>query len=548
MSFDLSVGSPLNLALQNVIKPKLAEYGWVDDDELVNYIILNVANGKTPQQISSELANDFLDLGNDNPQTQEFAQWLFQQVHGLQQQLNGGQQSGSDDAAASNSMDDGAPASFNDIQHVGQDSEMGEAPTAVPAAGAIPTGPKAMRSLNGNSSGNGMNGPRDKRMLNQVNRHLDRSNDSSLHRIRGTSGTGRINSHSSREPPRGPRNQQQIGRGMAAMANGRGMGGVAVGGMGGMNGMNNMGGMPPMPMPGMPPMDPNQMGALNPQQQMLLFQMYEQQAQMMQQLFAGQTPTPHVNPNFPGGNRNGQGKSLFDRIDKSRSFRGGHGHKQPLPQSRKFPREGQDSTMLDDASTAEQGESSTAMEMETTRPEPGQTVCKFNLSCTKPDCPFAHQSPAAPPGTTIDMNDVCSFGAACVNKKCAGKHPSPAQREQHKTEVDCMFYPNCRDMANCPFRHPSMPPCRNGADCTVPGCKFAHSKVMCRYNPCTNRYCTYKHAEGQKALYPDKVWTAPKNDSESKEHVSERKFVDENAEEELILPGRSSPEETEILT
>jgi hypothetical protein len=81
--------------------------------------------------------------------------------------------------------------------------------------------------------------------------------------------------------------------------------------------------------------------------------------------------------------------------------------------------------------------------------------------------------------------------------------------------------------------------CRNGADCKVPGCKFTHIKVACKFNPCLNARCPFKHSEGQqRGKFTDKVWTPAMAEAKSKEHVSERRFVeDENAEEELIKPG-----------
>ncbi|KAK6610193.1 nuclear polyadenylated RNA-binding protein nab2 [Botrytis cinerea] len=168
------------------------------------------------------------------------------------------------------------------------------------------------------------------------------------------------------------------------------------------------------------------------------------------------------------------------------------------------------------------------------------TTCRFNLSCTNKDCKFAHQSPAAPPGTAIDVADVCTFGAACKNRKCVGRHPSPAQKIAHQTTQDCIYFPNCKN-TNCPFRHPTMPLCRNGADCTTPDCKFTHVKTMCKFNPCLNPTCAFKHEEGQKrGKFDDKVWVA----DGSKEHVSERKFVDEDGNEELILPGGAASADT----
>lgn len=534
MAVEVSVGTPLATALQNVVQPRLAEAGWttggLDDSALSEYIILMLANGKTQEQIASELSNDLLGLGPEDDGAVNFSQWLFQQVDILSKQLNGSDQAGvfsaGESGPSSNQNNQSEGANGNGLSS-NYDAEMGD--TAEAAAGAIPTGPKAMRN------GSATHKPRDKRMLGQLNKAMDRSDDSALHRVRGTTGTGRINSHSGREPPRGPRSQ--LNRGIAAVANGRGMG--AMGTMGGMNGM------PVSQIGPNGPMNP----LMSPQQQMALLQMYEQQAQLMQQLFSGPTPMPFINPNFQGTNQAQSGKSLFDRVDHQSQRQNDRRHPQ---HSNKFTKkEQQDDAMMDSVEPDANGVPSSSMDVEVSQSrsplDPSQTICKFNLSCTKAECPFAHQSPAAPPGTSVDMSDTCPFAAACMNKKCVGKHPSPAQRQSHKAEQDCIFYPNCRDQQNCPFKHPSMPPCRNGADCTVPNCKFAHSKVMCKFNPCKNAYCPFKHADGQKrGSFEDKVWTP--ND-EKKEHVSERKFVDEDGEEELILPGRSSQEvETQIIT
>jgi hypothetical protein len=385
------------------------------------------------------------------------------------------------------------------------------------------------------------------RMLNQLNKQMGRtgSDDSALHRVRGAQGTGRINSHS-REPPKGPRGQN-IGRGLEAMANGRGMGNVGMNmgaGMNGMNGnsmgMNAMGGMPGMPMPqmaqnGMP-------GMLDASQQMALMQMYEQQAQMMQQILTGQMPKPFVNPNFQNNRKNG--RPLSERVDRSRQ-----GNRN-LPASAKFSKkDGQDESMTDSTPAGEGGDAS-AMDVEGGRSDPFNTMCHFNLKCSKSDCPYAHQSPAAPPGTPVDLNDTCSYDAKCTNKKCVGKHHSPAQRQQFQSEQECIFFPNCRDMASCPYKHPSKPPCRNGADCTTPNCAFWHSTTMCKFTPCTNKFCPFKHAEGQKKIFKNKEWIKPKEGEEGKkDHVSERKFIDEDAAEELILPGKSEEnQDVEIMT
>jgi len=230
----------------------------------------------------------------------------------------------------------------------------------------------------------------------------------------------------------------------------------------------------------------------------------EQSAAMMAQIAQGGGFPQQFNVQGAAG----RGRSLHDRIDGRGRGRGrrqnGHTHDA-------------DTSMGEDAESGEQ--------------EPSQTMCKFNLKCTKADCPFAHQSPAAPVGTSVDTTVECTFGAACKNHKCVGRHPSPAKKWEHNQQQDCLYGPSCTN-PNCSFKHSEMPPCRNGADCPniETGCKFFHSKIPCKFTPCTNPRCPYKHKEGQKSEVKN-VWT-------SKEHVSDRKFVeDEAATEELIIPG-----------
>lgn len=249
---------------------------------------------------------------------------------------------------------------------------------------------------------------------------------------------------------------------------------------------------------------------MSPENQMQFMHMLEEQARMMSQLMPGFVP-PAVNPAFQNGH---QGRSLSDRVE--RPGRGGRFQKRG-PHQRNKP-DGGDVDM-DTAVDGEQDENNT------------DSICRFNLRCTRNDCPFAHQSPAAPEGTSIDVSDVCSFGAACKNRKCTGRHPSPAVKTVHQSEEMCKFYPHCTNKF-CHFKHPSMPLCRNGADCKTEGCKFTHLQTPCKFNPCMNPNCPYKHAEGQRGSFSDKVWTP-----QSGTHVSERKFVDEDAgPEELIKP------------
>lgn len=480
-------------AIQSAVQPKLIENGWVaeeNDTTLSEYVTVMVVDGKTVEDITAELGGDLLGVGADDPAVGEFANWLFEQVRAL--------------AAPAPSVTDGnmdmQQSDEREAQPLStaQDSQMDDAA----AADGVPSGPKAMR--NGAGAGRG----RDKRMLGQLNSHLNRDQGlpDSLRKIKGAAGgQGRINAHAGRDPPRGPKGQN-LANGVQRMMNGGGRGGRG-GAMGAMNPMSQSNAM-------MQPMDP---------QQQMFYQMMEMQAAMMQQMMEGGQM-----PNFP--QQNGQGKSLFDRVDKRQN-----GHFKGRQQSR--------------ATDSQNGDAaSSSMEVDSKK-EPFDTVCRFNSNCTNPNCPYAHQSPAAPPGQTMDLTDTCSFGAACENRKCAGRHPSPAQRTQHlKQEVDCKFFPNCTN-PSCPFRHPDMPLCRNGADCSVAGCKFTHSKIMCRYTPCTKPFCPFKHVEGQRGVFKDKVWTATDGvpnvegeDTMNSAGGTSNRFAslheNQDQPEELILPGQ----------
>jgi hypothetical protein len=532
MTATVTLGTPLADALSNVVQPKLVEMGWSadggEDSALTEYVILMLVNGKSQQQIADELSNDLLNLGEGDTQALDFSRWLFEQVDELDRQINRPAE------AVDQTTSSQAIPSFNDQESVQtqhpsstqahQDSEMGEvsaqddsvyvSPSCFASfrprtngSAPRPTGPRAMR--NGRQGGRG-------RLLGQINKTLDRSSDSMLHRVRGQPGSGRINSHG-RDFNKGPRNQHG-GR----MGQGRQMGGMGPGMQGG-----QMHGSPP-----------NNLMNLSPQNQMQLMAMLEEQARMMAQLMPGFI-SPAVNPNFQQGAQNQQGKSLFERVERQPQRQKGGDFAARAAQngiSMRSPRHQADGDM---DTTADH--SSKEHEHGEVNPD---TVCRFNLRCTKKDCPFAHQSPAAPEGVLVDVADHCPFGAACKNKKCTGRHPSPALKVSHQAEEICRFFPNCAN-PHCSFKHPSMPLCRNGADCTAPGCKFTHLTTPCKFRPCLNRSCPYKHSEGQKGNFGDKVWVA---EGSEKPHVSERKFIDENAEEELIKPGATSEQSQELIT
>lgn len=309
MSIEVAVGSQLGEALQAVVLPKLVELGWstgMQDDTLSEYIILMLANGKTQDQIATELSTDLLDSSPDDAAPMEFAKWLFEQVGQLSAQHN--------ITASTNAAPAGVPEISQGDMVTGGDEEMGNGTDGgemyVSASTNrhepcliklhSPTGPKAMR--------NGPKQGRDKRMLGQLTKNLDRSGDSALHRIRGAGGVGRINSHS-REPPKGPRqaHPQNLNRALAS-GNARPM--QAIPGLMGP-------GMGQMQNGGQFQQQPGMYGAMPPNiqqdtmQQMM--QMMEAQAAMLAQMTAA-GGAPFQPPQ--GRYQNHNGRPLADRVEK----------------------------------------------------------------------------------------------------------------------------------------------------------------------------------------------------------------------------------------
>lgn len=117
--------SPLAAAVANVIQPKLVEMGWSTDDgqesALIEYIVLMLVNGKTQEQLASELSNDFLGLDEGDTQALEFSRWLFGQVEILNQQINGVPSEHTAGQAPSFGQ---GPAQTQESEQNGQDAEM----------------------------------------------------------------------------------------------------------------------------------------------------------------------------------------------------------------------------------------------------------------------------------------------------------------------------------------------------------------------------------------------------------------------------------------
>lgn len=93
MPVEVIPNTPLADAIISSVQPKLLDVGWgsggPDDAALAEYIVLMLVNGKTQDEIASDISGELLNLGPDDPVAKDFASWLFQEVDAINNRLNG---------------------------------------------------------------------------------------------------------------------------------------------------------------------------------------------------------------------------------------------------------------------------------------------------------------------------------------------------------------------------------------------------------------------------------------------------------------------------
>lgn len=545
---SISEDGPVAEQLKQAVQAKAVAAGWTQDDDdtsLAEYIVLMVANGKTQDQIAAELDGELL---QDAQGAADFAAWLMSYVHKL---TTSGDEESQEPVAA---QQEEVPAAYeNDLSENAPDNAYVRAQSRGDArlTNDSPRGPKGLHG--GPRGGRGARGAQSGRG----------GFDTALHRTRGSD---RINSHGTRGAPKGPKSNQ------ARMANPRMQDALS----------NLTSQQPPLPTPQQQQQQQQQfanmmqsaggaqLGNISHQQQMEFMAMMEQQARMLAQFMPNMIP-PGMN-GVNGGPAAGQnGRSMFDRVDRGGRGGRGRGRGVHMQNGNRQHQPATDNPGEDGQSMKTEGDSmetdSVALTQSSGGPnskDPATTICYFNLRCLNKDCPYAHQSPSAPNGITFDPTTPCQYNAACKNPHCAHRHPSPALIMAHKAEQECKFWPNCTN-PNCGFKHPTAPLCSFGASCTNKDCKFTHLQTKCKFNPCTNTRCPYLHEPGQSRSMAAFTWTKEQGNlgaaqqkalaeeqsnagqdggggggeytGSSGHHVSNRKFVLEGQEEELIKPG-----------
>ena len=98
------------------------------------------------------------------------------------------------------------------------------------------------------------------------------------------------------------------------------------------------------------------------------------------------------------------------------------------------------------------------------------------------------KSPSPKPSSGRDRKG--SDAERATNQRKPGAKPDMSQ-------VDCKYFPDCKN-PSCQFRHPKMPMCWNGANCTKLDCPYTHKQ--CTHSPCLNTKCSYRHSPGQQKI------------------------------------------------
>ncbi|SPO29728.1 related to NAB2 - nuclear polyadenylated RNA-binding protein required for nuclear mRNA export [Ustilago trichophora] len=209
------------------------------------------------------------------------------------------------------------------------------------------------------------------------------------------------------------------------------------------------------------------------------------------------------------------------------------------------------------------------------------SICRWNVGCTNPMCPYSHASPAnagpgGDPNALVLSQQNCRFGARCTNKDCTRSHVSPAVAKiQARSAAPVSFTPSASTStsailpASASAAAPAaaatlsmdtaLPnqtgsrPCRFGAACTRADCFFSHppsrtlttstsSNTPCRFGlGCTRPNCFFSHPPGQRAS----ATTTATTTAGARGGTAERLHVFATAaapdeEMEVIIPGSHS--------
>lgn len=111
MSAEITLGTPVADALNTAIQNKIAELGWASNSSegaaMSEYFCLMLVNGKTADEIASEISSDLLSLGPEDQTPRIFANWVIEESH----RLSGS--AGNNQSAPATSQDEAMDGGFD---------------------------------------------------------------------------------------------------------------------------------------------------------------------------------------------------------------------------------------------------------------------------------------------------------------------------------------------------------------------------------------------------------------------------------------------------
>lgn len=188
------------------------------------------------------------------------------------------------------------------------------------------------------------------------------------------------------------------------------------------------------------------------------------------------------------------------------------------------------------------------------------SICRWNVGCTNPMCPYSHASPAnanpgGNPNALVLSQQNCRYGSTCTNKDCTRSHVSPSVAKISARTQPCTPAPAPAAPAPTPAvlsMDAALPsgmasrPCKFGASCSRVDCFFSHppnrgagagaGATPCRFGlGCTRKDCYFSHPPGQRAA-----------DAQGGTSNRLQAFANENGENEemeVIIPGQQQTRE-----
>ena len=206
------------------------------------------------------------------------------------------------------------------------------------------------------------------------------------------------------------------------------------------------------------------------------------------------------------------------------------------------------------------------------------SLCRWNLGCTNPMCPYSHASPAnsgpnGDPNALVLSQQNCRFGARC-SKDCTRSHVSPAVAHiQNRVQAPVVAPVSFKPPVSAPSveaatlsmdaalpTSASSRPCRFGAACTRADCFFSHpalrtlpsahtakpsaasGSIPCRFGlGCTRADCYFSHPPGQRASAINGAGTAGRLQAFAQQGTGDEEM-------EVIIPGSTSDASSSIAS